>query len=193
MSIISGTWFSYVLLDCRLAPQAKASTGSGLPTAPRQHQSCSYALAFSTAPAGADLPVRQRRHQRLRRRARGMRILSGDQQAVADDVNAPVHLFRKDGAQFQHLIFDQEGHDLGEADRLFLAVGEAGNFLVLDQELAVRRLDMTQRARGMTYHSDCLAGGKEGLDQLDRSSCLRRDPTSGRGRPGRRRCRSLPA
>src|SRR6266516_1073584 len=96
-----------------------------------------------------------------------MRVLSRDQQAVADDVWCPVHLLRKDRAQFQHLIFDKERYDLGEADPFFLAIGETGNFLVLHQELAVGRLDMTQSARGMTYDSDCLAGSNEGLDQFD--------------------------
>jgi hypothetical protein len=52
-----------------------------------------------------------------------MWILSCDQQSVADDVNLPVGLLREDGAQFQHLIFDKEGHDFGEADLFFLAVG----------------------------------------------------------------------
>ena len=68
-----------------------------------------------------------------------------DQQAVTDHVNIPVGLLREDGAQFQHLVFDKERHDLGEADVFFLAVGEAGNFLALNQKLAVRRLDVMQR------------------------------------------------
>src|SRR5258708_371894 len=56
----------------------------------------------------------QRRHQRLRGRARGMWILSRDQQAIADDVNLPVGLLREDGTQLKHLIFDKEGHHFGE-------------------------------------------------------------------------------
>jgi hypothetical protein len=96
-----------------------------------------------------------------------MRVLSRDQEAVADDVRRPVGLFRKDGAQFEHLVFDEERHDFGEAHRFFLTVGEAGHFLALDQRLAVRRLDVTQRAGGMTHDADRLAGGKERFDQLD--------------------------
>src|SRR5580700_6217650 len=49
-------------------------------------------------------------HQSLRGRARGMWILSRDQQAVTDHVNLPVGLLREDGTQLQHLVFDKEGH-----------------------------------------------------------------------------------
>src|SRR5260370_14882742 len=96
-----------------------------------------------------------------------MWILSRDQQAIADHVILPAGLLREDGTQLQHLVFDKKRHHFGEADLLFLAVGEAGNFLALHQKLAVRRLDVTQRTRGMTYDGDWLAGSKEGLDQLD--------------------------
>ena len=51
-----------------------------------------------------------------------MRVLSCDQHAVADHMNLPVGLLREDGAQFQHLIFDKEGHDFGEADLFFLTL-----------------------------------------------------------------------
>ena len=49
----------------------------------------------------------------------------------------------------------------------FFAVAETGNFLALDQRLAVWRPDVTQRAGGMANDGDWLAAGKEGLDQLD--------------------------
>jgi len=35
-------------------------------------------------------------------------------------------LTSEDGAQFQHLVLDKEGHHFGEADLFFLAVGETG-------------------------------------------------------------------
>jgi hypothetical protein len=69
-------------------------------------------------------------------------ILSRDQQAVADHVNSPICYLREDGAQFQHLIFDKEGHNFSETHLFLLAVGEAGNFLALNKKLAVRRLDV---------------------------------------------------
>ena len=67
-----------------------------------------------------------------------MRVLPRDQQAVADDVRRPVGRLREDGAQLQHLVFDEERNHLGEADLFFLAVGEAGDFLPLNEKLAVR-------------------------------------------------------
>jgi hypothetical protein len=96
-----------------------------------------------------------------------MGVLSCDQQAVADDMRCPVRRLREDGAEFQHLILDKERHDFGEADFFFLAIGEAGHLLTLNHRFAVRRLDVTQCPRGMTHDADGLAGGKEGLDQLD--------------------------
>src|SRR5580700_8789708 len=96
-----------------------------------------------------------------------MWVLSRDQQTVADDVNRPVGLLREGRAQFQHLIFDKKGHYFGEADGFFLAVGKAGHFLALNRNLAVRRLDVTQRTRGMTHDGDWLTGGQERPDQLD--------------------------
>src|SRR5271154_5755587 len=96
-----------------------------------------------------------------------MWVLSRDQQTIGDDVNLPVGLLREDGAQFQHLIFDKKGHYFGETDSFLLAVGEAGNFLALNQKLAVWRLDVTESAGGMTHYADRLTGGEEGLDQLD--------------------------
>src|SRR5277367_571024 len=96
-----------------------------------------------------------------------MWVLSRDQQTVGDDVNLPVGLLREDGAQFQHLVFDKKRHYFGETDSFLLAVGEAGNFLALNQKLAVWRLDVTEGAGGMTHYADRLTCGKERLDQLD--------------------------
>src|ERR1700722_12045185 len=95
-----------------------------------------------------------------------MWILSRNQQAVADDVNLPIGLLRKDCASFQHLIFDKKRHNFSEADGFFLAISEASDFLALNQKVAVRQLDMTQRTRGVTHNGDWLTGAKEGLDQF---------------------------
>src|ERR1700722_6623786 len=107
------------------------------------------------------------RHHCLRSWARGMRVLPRYQQAVTDDVRRPVDLLREDSAKLQHLIFDKEGHDFGEANLFFLALSKARNFLALNQKLAVRRPNVSQRSRGMTHNADWFAGGNEGLDQLD--------------------------
>ena len=106
-------------------------------------------------------PLLYRRHQRLRSWARGMRVLARYQQAVTDDVRRPVRLLREDSAKLQHFIFDKEGHDFGEADCFFLAVGEAGDFLALDQKLAIRGPNVPQRSGGMAHDADWFAGGDE--------------------------------
>ena len=101
-------------------------------------------------------PLLYRRHQRLRSWARGMRVLARYQQAVADDVNRPVRFLREDSAKLQHFIFDKEGHDFGEADCFFLAVGEAGDFLALDQKLAIgAERDATLRWNGTRCRLVC--------------------------------------
>src|SRR5579883_413683 len=105
--------------------------------------------------------------QRLRRWTGGVGILSGDQEAVADHVRHPVGLLGEGRPELEHLVFDQERHDLGETDLFLLAIGEAGHLLALDQQLAFGRLDVMQRAGGMADDADRLAGGNEGLDQLD--------------------------
>src|SRR6478609_1764494 len=103
----------------------------------------------------------------MRSRTRGMRVLTGDQQTVADDMNSPVCRFREDGTELQHLVFDKERYHLGEAYIFLFAVGKAGHFLALYERLAVGCLDMTQRTGGMTDDGDRFARSKEGLDQFD--------------------------
>ena len=90
-----------------------------------------------------------------------MGILSRDQQAVTDNMRCPVRRLREDGAEFQHLILDKKGHDLGKADFFLLALGKACDFLALNHRLAVGRLDVTQCSRGMAHDADGLAGGQE--------------------------------
>src|SRR3954453_2209849 len=53
--------------------------------------------------------------QRVCRRTRGMWVLPRDQLTVGDHMNSPVCRFRKDSTQLQHLVFDKERYDLGEA------------------------------------------------------------------------------
>src|SRR5215475_4386208 len=120
----------------------------------------------SLIPVRSRLHLAELLHEDLRSGPGGSRILTGSQQAVADDVNRPVLPFREDGAEFQHLVFDKKGHHFGEVHLFLLAVGEAGNLLALNQRLAVRCLDVMQRSRGMTHQGDRLARSKEGFDQL---------------------------
>lgn len=97
-----------------------------------------------------------------------MWVLPRDQLTVGDHMNSPVCRFRKDSTQLQHLVFDKERYDLGEAHIFLLAVGKARHFPALHQRPAVGCLDMAQRTSRMTHDRDCLAGGEEGLDQFDR-------------------------
>ena len=90
--------------------------------------------------------------------------MSRDEQAVADHVNPPVRHLREDGTQSQHLIFDKEWHNFSEPHLFLLAVGEAGNFLALNQKLAVRRLDVMKRPCGMAHNADWLTGSNKGFD-----------------------------
>src|ERR1700741_1390226 len=76
------------------------------------------------------------------------RILTGDQQAVGEDVRLPVSRLGKDATLRLQLVLDKEGYHLGEANRFLLGDGEAGHGLALNQRLALRGLDMAQRAAG---------------------------------------------
>src|SRR5579864_5796099 len=106
----------------------------------------------------------QRGQQGPRSRTGGSRILSGDQLAIADNMDAPVRGLREHGAELQHFVLDQERHHLGEPYRFLLAIGEAGDFLAVHEQLAVRSLDVAQRAGGVADDADGLAGGDEGFD-----------------------------
>ena len=70
-------------------------------------------------------------------------ILTGDQQTVGEDVRLPVGRLGKDAAVRLQLVLAEEGHHLGQADRPFFGVGEAGYLLALDQRLTVGGLDVT--------------------------------------------------
>jgi hypothetical protein len=55
----------------------------------------------------------------------------------------PAGLLREDASHLEHLIFDKKGHHFRKANSFYLAVGETGNFLALNQKRAVWRLDVT--------------------------------------------------
>ena len=61
-------------------------------------------------------------------------------------MNAPVLDLGKGGADPHQLVFDKEGHHIRQSYLFFLAIGEAGHGLAFDERLAVRRLDMAERA-----------------------------------------------
>ena len=60
-------------------------------------------------------------------------------------MDAPVLDLGVSGAEAKQLVLDEERHHLGETDRLFLGVGEAGDPLALNQRLAVGGLDLLRR------------------------------------------------
>src|SRR5262245_1609335 len=105
--------------------------------------------------------------QDLGGRAGRGRVLAGDQQPIGYDVDAPVLDLREGGTEAEQLVLDEERHDLGETDIRLLTVGEPGHLLALDQRLAGGGLDVAQDAGGMADERHALAGGEEGLDQLD--------------------------
>src|SRR5262249_4376956 len=80
--------------------------------------------------------------QKLGSRARRGRVLAGNQLAVADRVNAPVLDLGEDCAEAHQLVLDEEGYYLGQAHVFFLAIGEAGHMLAVDERLVSRSLDM---------------------------------------------------
>src|SRR5215475_3423723 len=82
-------------------------------------------------------------------------------------MDAPVLDLGVSGAEAEQFVLDQERHDLGEADIRLLTVGEPGYLLSLDQRLAGGGLYVPQNAGSMADQRHGLAGGEEGLDQLD--------------------------
>src|SRR5215471_79289 len=114
--------------------------------------------------------------QKLGSRARRGRVLAGNQLAVLDRVNAPVLDLGEDCAEAHELVLDEEGYHLRQAHVFFLAIGEAGHMLAVDERLGSRGLDMAQRAGGVADQGDELACGEEGFDQLDRILVFREVP-----------------
>src|SRR5215469_311613 len=105
----------------------------------------------------------QRIDQKLGSRARRGRILTSDQLAVGDGVNAPVLDLGKGGTEAHQFVLDKEGYHLRQSYLFFLAIGEAGHGLALYEQLAVRGLDMAQRARRVADQREGLTGGQEGF------------------------------
>src|SRR5262249_26035047 len=104
------------------------------------------------------------------------RILTGDEQAIGENVRLPVAGLGEEAALRLQLVLDKEAHDLGQANRLLLALGEAGDLLALKQRLAVGPLGVTQHAGRVAYKGKGLAGAQRRLDQLDRVRVLSQVP-----------------
>ena len=51
-----------------------------------------------------------------------------------DHVHAPIGRLREGGAEPEHIVLEQEGHDVGQADSLLLGVGEAGDLATGNQQ-----------------------------------------------------------
>ncbi|CDR01620.1 predicted protein [Streptomyces iranensis] len=69
--------------------------------------------------------------------AGGCGVLASDEKAVADDVRLPVVGLGVDAAEAVEFVFDEEGDDARESDRVFFGVGEAGDLLAVDEGRAV--------------------------------------------------------
>ena len=95
--------------------------------------------------------------QKLGSRTRRGWILAGDQLAVGDRVNAPVLHLGKGGTEAHRFVLDKEGYHFRQS-YLFLAIGEAGHGLALYEQLAVRDLDMAQRAGRVADQREGLGG-----------------------------------
>src|SRR5262245_13242383 len=92
--------------------------------------------------------------QKLGGRARRGRVLASNQLTVLDRVNAPVLDLGEDCAEAHQLVLDEEGYHLRQAHVLFLAIGEAGHILAVDERLVSRGLDMAEHARGVADQGD---------------------------------------
>ena len=83
----------------------------------------------------------------LRHTLGGGWVLSGDEALADHDTGLEVRLLDVLAAAFLELVLEQERDDLGHPDGVLLVVGEAGEFLAVDQVLAVRQLDVHQPGR----------------------------------------------
>src|SRR5438067_4752645 len=79
---------------------------------------CALAMAHYTSGWGR-LQSGELLEQHLRGLGRRCRVLAGDQETIANHVRAPVRTLRIQAALGLEFVFDQEGHDLGQADAFF--------------------------------------------------------------------------
>ncbi len=84
----------------------------------------------------------------------------------------PVRRLREARALRLKLVLDKKRNDVGEANRLLLAIGEPCHRLARDQRPAIRTFDMAQHARRVAHERDGFAGADEGFDQPDRIRVL---------------------
>ena len=93
------------------------------------------------------------------------RILAGHQLAIDKDERSPVRSFLIESAVCLEHVFHQERHDIGEAHRFFLGIGESGDAATGDQGLAIRGQRVLENGRRMTDRADGAVTGGECLDQ----------------------------
>src|SRR6266481_2506937 len=104
---------------------------SRISCAPRRRRACSGNEGRRAPRSGAwlfRLPV-QRFDEHAGCRARGGRVLTGNQRAVDDRVNAPVLNLGKGGTEAHQFVLHEEGHHLRQSHLFFLAIGKAGHVL----------------------------------------------------------------
>ncbi len=73
-------------------------------------------------------------------------------------------------------VFNEVGHNFGQADRGFFRVCESGHRLALDEGLTVRGFDVAQNARRVADQRSRLAVGVSRFDQSDRIGVLSEVP-----------------
>ena len=89
-----------------------------------------------------------------------MEVDSRPSDAIALAVRVEAPIYAEEGVLDRAgVVLDEEGHHLRQSYLSFLTIGEAGHGLALDEQLAIRGLDMVQRAGGVADHREGLAGG----------------------------------
>src|ERR1700722_462559 len=114
----------------------------------------------------SSLPSSEQFDQCLGRGSRRSRILAGQDSTINYREGCPVGRLLVEAPDSLQLVFNQERHDMGQIDRSFFAVGEAGYALAFDERLALIH-DAMEDTRRMTDSGHRLARVVERLDQRD--------------------------
>lgn len=93
--------------------------------------------------------------------------MPGNQLAVHHDVRCEVIPAGVGGGFLLQHVFQQEWHNVGQANGLFLTVAEAGHVATADQVLPWFDLDVSEDRRGMAYGANDLVLFVGCLDQSD--------------------------
>ena len=84
-------------------------------------------------------------------------ILAGDQPAIDHDMGFPQPSVLKLRAPRFEAVFQQEGHDLGQADRFFFGIGKAADAFAVDQVAAIAQADVDQPSGAVADGADSAA------------------------------------